>query len=91
MRFEWDEQKRLANLKRHGFDFIGVEAVFDGDRYTILDNRFDYGEKRFVTIGILKGRVVAVVYTDIDEIIRIISIRKATKNEQQKYYKEIAN
>lgn len=91
MRLEWDEQKRLANLKRHGFDFIGVEVVFDGDRYTILDNRFDYGEKRFVTIGILKGRVVAVVYTDIDEIIRIISVRKATKNEQQKFYKEIAN
>jgi uncharacterized protein len=91
MRFEWDEQKRLINLQRHGFDFVGIEAVFDKNRYTILDNRFDYGEIRFVTFGLLKNRVVAVVYTETEEFIRIISVRKATRNEQQKFYKEIAN
>ena len=63
MKFEWDEQKRLINLQRHGFDFIGVETVFEGDKFTILDNRFDYGETRFVTFGFLQGRVVAVVHT----------------------------
>lgn len=91
MKFEWDEQKRLINLQRHGFDFVGIEDVFAGDKSTILDDRFDYGETRFVTFGFLQGRVVAVVHTDTDETIRIISVRRATKNEQLEFYKKIAN
>ncbi len=91
MRFEWDETKRRINLQRHGIDFIGVEAAFESDRYTILDNRFDYREIRFVTFGFLEGRVVSIVHTDIDDIIGIISVRKATKNEQRKFYKTIAD
>lgn len=91
MKFEWDEQKRLINLQRHGFDFYGIEAVFDGDKYTILDNRYDYDEIRFVTFGFLQNRVVAVVHTDTNEITRIISVRKATKNEQIKFYKAITD
>jgi uncharacterized protein len=92
MKVEWDENKRTINLQRHDFDFIGVEAVFENVRYTILDNRFDYGEVRFVTFGFLQGRVVAVVHTHTDgDIIRVISVRKATKNEQRKFYKTIAD
>lgn len=56
-----------------------------------MDDRFDYGETRFVTFGFLEGRVVAVVHTDTDETTRIISVRKATKNEQLELYKKIAN
>ena len=91
MRFEWDENKRLANLERHGIDFVGVESVFENETRTIVDDRFDYGEVRFVTFGFLNGRVVVVVHTDFEDGIRIISVRKATKNEQQKFFKKIRN
>jgi uncharacterized DUF497 family protein len=89
MRFEWDVAKRLANIKRHGFDFLAVERVFLGAAFTFLDDRFDYGETRFLTLGILNGTVVAVAHTESDEITRIISFRKASKNEENIYYQEI--
>lgn len=89
MWFEWDEAKRLSNLRRHGFDFIDVERIFVGETITVLDDRFDYGEIRFVTLGMLDGRVVATTHTETDEVTRIISFRKASKNEEEIYYKEI--
>lgn len=55
MKFEWDENKRLINLQRHQIDFADVEQVFDYKRRTIIDNRFDYGEIRFFTLGLLNG------------------------------------
>ena len=58
MRFEWDEAKRLSNPQKHGLDFIGIAQVFEGATITITDARFDYGEERFVTLGLLDGRVV---------------------------------
>ncbi len=91
MEFAWDEAKRNANLRKHGIDFVGVEQVFAGETVTILDNRFDYGEGRFVTFGLLDGRVVAVAHTETDEIIRIISVRKATTHEESGYFKEISD
>jgi uncharacterized protein len=89
MRFEWDEAKRRLNLKRHGFDFLLVERIFAGNVLTRLDDRFEYSEIRFMTLGVLNGRVVAIVHTQTDEITRIISVRKASKNEEESYYKEI--
>ena len=89
MEFDWDEAKRKANLRNHGIDFVGIEQIFDGETVTILDDRFDYGEQRFVTFGMLEGLVVAVAHSEADERIRIISVRKATKNEEKSYYKEI--
>jgi uncharacterized protein len=91
MRFEWDEAKRRSNLQRHGFDFVGVESVFADDAVTIWDDRFTYGENRFLTLGMIQGRVVAIVHTESDEVIRIISVRKASKNEEEIYYSEIKN
>jgi uncharacterized DUF497 family protein len=91
MGFEWDEAKRLANLDKHGIDFIDVPEVFEGDIVTVEDDRYSYGEQRFVTFGLLQGRVVAVVHTDRGESIRIISARKATKNEQRSYFQELAD
>jgi len=89
MNFEWDDAKRLSNIKKHGIDFIDAPAVFDGYTLTIEDDRYDYGEKRFVTFGILEGRVVVVVHTENEALIRIISIRKATKNEEKAYFSQI--
>ena len=91
MEFEWDEAKRQSNLNQHGIDFIGIEQVFAGDTVTILDDRFDYGEARFVTFGLLEGRVVGIAHTETDEVIRIISVRKATRHEESSYFKEIAD
>jgi uncharacterized protein len=91
MEFEWDEDKRLANIKNHGIDFVDVSEVFDGDIFTVEDDRYSYGEQRFVTFGLLKGSVVAVVNTDRGEYIRIISVRKATKNEYRTYFQAISD
>ena len=91
MRYEWDEGKRQSNIQKHGIDFLGIEKVFAGQTITILDDRIDYGEPRFVTVGLLQDRVVVIAHTETDEVIRIISIRKATKNEEIRYFKEIAN
>ena len=56
---------------------------------TLIDDRFDYGEIRFVTFGILREVVVAVVYTETNDLMRIISLRKATRNEEKEYYEGI--
>ena len=91
MSYEWDERKRRANVKKHGIDFIDIPEVFDGDVVILPDERFDYGESRFIVIGILKSQVIVVAYTERGENIRIISARKATKNEQIYYFQEISN
>jgi uncharacterized DUF497 family protein len=91
MQYEWDEAKRQSNIQKHGIDFVGIEKAFVGTTLTILDDRFDYGELRFITLGILTGRVVVIAHTETPEVIRIISVRKATKNEEANYFQEIAD
>lgn len=91
MRFEWDESKRQSNLDKHGLDFVEVSQVFEGVTTTVLDNRFGYSEDRFVTFGLLMGRVVAIAHTETDELIRIISAREATRYEEETYFREITN
>jgi len=91
MQFEWDEEKRQIIIRQHGIDFVDVPPVFDGDTINVEDDRFDYGEQRFITLGLLKGRVVVVVYTERREIIRLISARKATKYEEITYFRQISN
>ncbi len=89
MNFEWDDTKRRSNIKKHGIDFVDASMVFDSYTLTIEDDRYDYGEERFITFGILEGRVVVVVHTENEEFIRIISIRKATKYEEKAYFSQI--
>jgi uncharacterized DUF497 family protein len=91
MRFAWDEVKRLTNIKDHGIDFADLEPLFEGVTIIMLDDRFDYGEERFVTLGLLNGIVLVVVHTETDEVIRLISARKATRYEEKSYFEEIAN
>jgi uncharacterized protein len=88
-KFEWNDTKRKSNIKKHGIDFIDAPMIFEGNTLTIEDNRYDYGEERFVTFGVLDGRVVAVVHTESENLIRIISIRKATKYEEKEYFSQI--
>jgi uncharacterized protein len=91
VRYEWDEAKRQSNIRKHGIDFVGIEKLFAGKTVTVPDDRFDYGELRFVTLGLLRGRVLVVAHTEIHEVIRIISVRKATNYEEASYFKQIAD
>ena len=87
MRFIWDETKRKSNLLKHRLDLADAEKVFAGVTFTFEDDRFDYGEPRFITMGTLHDMVVVIAHTESEREIRIISVRKATKNEQKIYYK----
>ena len=91
MRFVWDEAKRRINLTRHGIDFVDVPRVFDGLTADLLDERYNYGERRLFTLGLLNGEVVAVGYKQTGNLIRLITARRATRNEEIKYFKEIWN
>ena len=88
MEFEWDENKRMINLKKHNFDFADAIFVFDDPhRIENIDDRKNYGEIRINTVGLFKNEViVAVVHTDRNGIIRIISVRRASKKERNLYY-----
>ena len=91
MEFTWSETKRTANLKAHALDFVDAPRVFEGATYTFEDDRFSYGEQRFVTLGLLAGIPVSVVHTESEHEIRVISFRKATKREAKIYFSEIQN
>jgi len=89
MEFTWSELKRAANLKTRGLDFVDAARVFEGMTFTFEDDRFSYGEQRFVTLGLLAGVPVSIVHTETDHEIRVISFRKATKREAKIYFSEI--
>ena len=89
MRYEWDDAKRRANLAKHGLAFEDAEHVFSGSCYTIQDERFQYGEKRFITLGSLAGRVVVIAHAARDNGTRIISMRKANRREQKIYQERL--
>lgn len=86
MKLEWDEEKNKQNIKDHGFGFERAKSIFNYPYLTRIDGRFDYDETRLFSLGLLEGIVViAVVYTYRGENIRIISARKATKQERRAY------
>lgn len=86
MRFEWDETKNAANIRKHGIDFADVTDIFNHPMLAILDNREDYGEERWIAIGWIRTLVGVVAYTERHgDAIRIISARKATKHEVCRY------
>ncbi len=89
--FTWDEAKRRANLRKHGIDFVDAPKIFQGLTFTAEDDREAYGERRFLTLGLLEDQVVSVAHTERRAGIRIISIRKATKYEARFYFSQIAN
>jgi uncharacterized DUF497 family protein len=90
MRYSYDPQKKAANLKKHGLDFDDARGVIESvQTVTFEDRRFDYGEARFITLGLLHGEVVAIATAETDKTIRIISMRKANKNEQKIFYKNL--
>lgn len=85
MNISYDQAKREKNLAERGLDFADVGKVFDGKHFTLEDDRVDYGEARFITIGYLDYRMVVCVWTPREDGIRVISMRKANEREQAKY------
>ena len=87
MRYEYNQNKKAANLKKHGLDFDDAKLVFESAQIvTFEDSRYDYGEVRYITLGLLNGDVVMLVTTETNTTVRIISMRKAEKHEQTIYY-----
>ena len=83
MNFEWNDQKRITNLEKHGLDFFDVVEVFD-NQHVVLSSAYD-SEPRLLAIGTLQGRFVTVVYTLRSSVVRIISFRRSRNDEKQKY------
>ena len=91
MQFARFDAKRVSNLRDHGFDFSDATRVCEASTYIFEDDRFLYGEQRFVTLGLLAGIPVSIVHTEDEREIRFISFCKATKHETQIYFDSIQN
>jgi uncharacterized DUF497 family protein len=87
LRFEWNRKKTLLNIRKHGITFEEASTIFgDSLSLTIPDPLHSIGEDRFITIGTsTRGRIVVVAHTERHDVIRIISARKATRNERNQY------
>ena len=86
MKIEYDEGKRAATLAARGLDMARTVEIFAGPHLTIPDQRFDYGEARFLTIGLLAGRMMVLAWTPRGDATRIISLRKANEREEKRYF-----
>jgi uncharacterized DUF497 family protein len=82
-RFDWNERKRELNLAKHGIDFEDAIEIFYGP--IILHRSDRNSEERWIAIGSLEDRLIAVVFTRRADVIRIISARRARKNEEREY------
>ncbi len=87
----WDEPKRRRNIKEHGLDFVGCDAIWDQFTITREDVRQAYGEKRLVAFGLLDSEVVVMAYTERRTGPHIISLRKAEKYETRYYFENTKN
>ncbi|WP_198362754.1 BrnT family toxin [Testudinibacter aquarius] len=82
---EYNHLKRDNTLQQRGLDFAQAKQVFSGHHFTAEDSRQDYGEIRYITIGMLAERLVVIVWTWRNQKRRIISMRKANEREQQRF------
>jgi uncharacterized protein len=90
MTFEWDEEKRRVNIRKHGFDFADAVEMFSGAMLVYPDTRHDYEETRWSGLGWIRGSLTQIVFTEKEpDIIRIISLRKATSRERKEFEKTI--
>jgi uncharacterized DUF497 family protein len=87
--FEWDDTKAAANLANHGVSFARARLVF-ADPFAVgrIDDREDYGEERFIMVGMVEGALIFVAYTERGDRVRIITARRATRHEQDDYFRQ---
>lgn len=86
--FEWSDDKRLSNLEKHGIDFIDAKEIWQGPVMEFPSSQSGHDEERIIAIGQIEDRNIAVIYTKRGDNRRLISARKARKNEQENYNKE---
>jgi uncharacterized DUF497 family protein len=90
MQFEWDENKRKKNIQKHGIDFVRASKLFESRK--LVSSTFKNGEKRFcsVTFDSEINIYIAIIYTERNNKIRIISARRARKNEKEEHKKSLS-
>lgn len=89
LQFEWDAAKAEENLKKHGVSFLTAAAIFLNERLERIDDREDYGEERWIVLGRVTREVYRVVYTwRAQNLVRIISAQRASRHEEEIYYRE---
>ena len=90
MMITWDDAKRQENLRKHGFDFVGCDTVFDHPVVAWEDDREAYGEQRINVLGFLNGDLVHLTYTERGDDVHVISLRKVEKHEIRRYRAALA-
>ncbi len=85
MALTYDPAKRAKTLAERGLDFADAEELLNGPVFEFVDARFDYGEARITSIGLLRGRMLVLVWTRRGDDKHIISMRKANAREQARY------
>lgn len=92
MLFTWDERKNRSNRRKHGLALADAVPIFEGPMLALPDDREEYGEDRWIGIGITHDRIAVVAFADLGaERIRIISLRKANQRERRLFEKAIAD
>lgn len=89
MIISFDPAKRESNLAKHGLDLADAARLLAGVCVERYDDRYDYGEDRWISYGLLDGDVAVCAWSDSGETMRVISLRKATKDEQEDYFREV--
>jgi len=85
--FEWDEEKNAINKRKHKVSFERAKKIFfDPRRFETFDKKHSFFEERLITVGFSGLKLLTVVFTERDSVIRIISARKANKREEEKYF-----
>ena len=91
MDISFDSAKRDYVLRERGLDLADAGELLSGDCFEMVDDREDYGEERWVSIGMLKGEVIVCVWADWgDDHVRVITMWKANENEQRRYFEQLA-
>ena len=91
MKISYDSAKRDKTLAERGLDFDDAIYVFAGETINFIDDRRDYGERRWLTFGKLRGRMVVIVWTDRFQSRHVISMRKANGREQEKFGRQLGS
>ena len=89
MNLTWHEPERQANLKKHGVDFAMAERVFAGPTFTFEDIREDYGERRWVTVGLSGVKAMVIVHTETEDELHVISMREADNDEKLLFFSNL--
>lgn len=89
MKYVFDPAKDVINRTKHGVALALAEVLFAGRHVSVIDDRFDYGERRKVAFGLINGRLFVCVYADRDDERRVISLRKANRREVKRYGEEV--